>query len=96
MVRAADQQAAEQQGHQGVADQHHRHAEHVIGQRRRLQFGHRHHGDQSHDDHAQAADPAAQEFDLGLFPAEMQFCHTARREDPIGGVEHQPGPGHLQ
>ncbi|MNL05449.1 hypothetical protein D3C87_1260480 [compost metagenome] len=26
----------------------------------------------------------------------MQFCHTTWREDPVGGVEHQPGPGHLQ
>ena len=94
--RAADQQAAEQPGHQGVAGQHHRHAEHVIGQRRRLQFGNRHHGDQRHHHHAEAADPAAQEFDLGFFPAEMQFRHATRREDPVGGVEHQPGLGHLQ
>ncbi|MNQ28267.1 hypothetical protein D3C85_415410 [compost metagenome] len=96
MGRAADEQAAEQQGHQGVADQHHRHAEHVIGQCRRLQFGNGDDSHQCHDHDAEAADPSAQELHLGLFPAEMQFCHATRREDPVGGVEHQPGPGHLQ
>ncbi|MNP01109.1 hypothetical protein D3C76_929120 [compost metagenome] len=96
MGRAAQQQAAEQPGHQRVAGQHHTDAEYVLSQRRRLMLGHRHHADQGQDHGAEAADPAAEEFDLGFFPAEMQFCHPARGEYPVGGVEHQPGLGHLE
>ncbi|MND84586.1 hypothetical protein D3C80_764810 [compost metagenome] len=94
--RAAQQQAAEQPGHQGIAGQHHADAEYVLSQRRRLMLGHRHHADQGQDHGAEAADPAAEEFDLGFFPAKVQFGHPARGEYPVGGVEHQPGLGHLE
>ncbi|MNG04280.1 hypothetical protein D3C84_874020 [compost metagenome] len=61
-----------------------------------MQLGNRHHGDQRHHHHAKATNPAAEEFDLGFFPAEMQFRYATWRQDAVGGVEHQPGPGHLQ
>ncbi len=96
MGRAAEQQTAEQPGHQRVAGQHHGDAQHVVGQRGRLEFGDGDYGHQRHDHQPEAADPALEEFDLGLFPAEVQLCHATWRENPVGGVEHQPCLGHLQ
>ncbi|MNG05244.1 hypothetical protein D3C84_884240 [compost metagenome] len=61
-----------------------------------MQFGNGYHRHQGHYHHPEAAYPAAEEFDLGLFPTEMQLSHAARCEDPVGGVEHQPRLGHLQ
>ncbi|MNE20152.1 hypothetical protein D3C80_1132600 [compost metagenome] len=96
MGGAAQQQAAEQQGHQGIAGQDHANAQHVIGQGRRLVLGNGDHAYQRQHHDTQATDPAAQELDLGLLPAEMQFGDTTRREDAVGGVEHHPGLGELQ
>jgi hypothetical protein len=58
-------------------------------------FGHRHHGHQGQH-HQPSGGPSPEEFDLGFLPAEVQFGHAARREDAVGGVEHQPGLGDLQ
>ncbi|MNM72444.1 hypothetical protein D3C81_841390 [compost metagenome] len=58
-------------------------------------FGHRHHTYQCQYHGAQAAHPAAQELDLRLVPAEVDFRHATRGEDAVGGVEHQPGLGQL-
>jgi hypothetical protein len=99
--RAAEQQAAEQPGHQGIAGQHHADAQHVVGQRRRLVLGHRHHADQRQHHGAQAADPAAQELDLRLVPAEVRSatppgrgcgrrCRTPARPGPVAAAR-RPG-----
>ena len=93
---AVQQQAAQQPGHQPVAGQYHGDAQYVVSQRRRLMFGNRDHGHQRQYHQAKLAYPALQEFDLGPFPAKVQLRHAARREDAVGGVEHQPGLGDLQ
>ncbi|MNG98492.1 hypothetical protein D3C79_576350 [compost metagenome] len=95
MCRAAEQQTAEQPGHQRIAGQHHADAQHVVCQCRRLVLGHRHHADQCQHHGAQAANPAAQELDLWFVPAEVDFRHATGCEDTVGGVEHQPGLGQL-
>ncbi|MNJ51175.1 hypothetical protein D3C77_464730 [compost metagenome] len=96
MCRAAEQQAAEQPGHQCVAGQDHADTQHIVCQCRRLVLSHGHDPNQGQHYGTEATNPAAQEFDLGSFPAEMQFSHTTRRQNPVGGVEHQPGLSDLQ
>ncbi|MNI57334.1 hypothetical protein D3C73_1123890 [compost metagenome] len=95
MRGAAQQQAAEQPGHQCITGQHYPDAQHVVGQCRRLVLGHRHDADQCQHHCAQPAHPAAQKLDLRLVPAEVNFRHPAGSEDAVGGVEHQPGLGQL-
>ncbi|MNM91267.1 hypothetical protein D3C81_1035630 [compost metagenome] len=58
-------------------------------------LGHGHHADQRQHHGAKPAHPAAQELDLRLVPAEVDFRHATRGEDAVGGVEHQPGLGQL-
>ncbi|MCY1404579.1 hypothetical protein D3C76_1659840 [compost metagenome] len=59
-------------------------------------LGNGHHADQRQHYNTEAANPAAQELDLGLLPAEVQFGYASGREDAVGGVEHHPGLGQLQ
>ncbi|MNS78874.1 hypothetical protein D3C72_1125080 [compost metagenome] len=59
-------------------------------------FSDGYHADQRQHHGAEAANPAAQEFDLGALPAEVQLGHATRCQNPVGGIEHQPGLSDLQ
>lgn len=58
-------------------------------------FGDAHDRHQRHHHHAQAAQVLAEEGDVGWWPVEVQDGHAVRRENPVQGVEHQPGFRHL-
>nr|GEY97665.1 hypothetical protein [Tanacetum cinerariifolium] len=83
-------------GHQRVTGEDHADANDVIGKGRGLVLGHCHHRHQRQHHQTQTADPAAQKFDLRFFPAEVQLRDAARRKNPVGGVEQQPGQGDLE
>src|SRR3990167_2973474 len=92
--RAAQQQLVQQPGHQAVTAQHHGDADDIVGQAGRLVFGNGDDADQGHHHQAEATNLPVEEMDLCARPAEMQFGHPARCENPVDGIEHQPGLGH--
>ena len=93
--KVVEQQAAEQPGHGRIATEHHQNTQDIVGQRSRLLLGKGDDGHQGQDHKTEFADPVLQERDQRFFPAKMQFGHATRRQNPVSGVEHQPGLGHL-
>src|SRR5690606_38340613 len=93
-ARTEEGQADQQPGEQGEAGEQQDHAQHVLIEQHRLVLGEGHHAHQQKQRQTQPAHLPVQERHLIRRPAEMPLGHAAAAQDPVGGVEHQPGPGH--